>query len=55
VLAFFVGVIGVAAGSTGGIGTDIGLAMLSFVGIAGLLLAAVALSTHIEPRFMSPI
>lgn len=54
VLAFFIGVIGVAAGSTGGIETDIGLVMFSLIGVAGLLLAAAAFTKHTEPQLISP-
>lgn len=54
VLAFFLGVIGLAGGSVGGVETDLGLAMFSFFGVAGLLLAGVAFSQHTEPRLISP-
>lgn len=54
VLAFFLGVIGIAAGSTGGIETDLGLALFSFLGVAALLLAGVAFSKHTEPQLISP-
>ena len=54
VLAFFLGVIGIAAGSTGGVQTDVGLALFSLVGVAGLLLAGVAFTNHAEPRLIRP-
>jgi hypothetical protein len=54
VLAFFLGVIGIAAGSVGGIETDPGLALFSFVGVAGLLLGATAFTYHARTVDPSP-
>ena len=41
-------------GSLGGIETDIGLAMFSIVGVAGLLLAGAAITNHAQPKLISP-
>ncbi len=53
-LAFFIGAIGVAAGTSGGIETDLGLAMFSIVGVAGLLLAGAVFTNHAQPLLISP-
>ena len=53
-LAFLVGAIGIGAGTTGGVETDAGLALISMVGFAALLLAGTALTTHSKVIEVSP-
>lgn len=53
-VAFFAGAVGVFAGSLGGIATDLGLALFSLVGVAGLLLAGSGLTGRVDPVVVSP-
>jgi hypothetical protein len=54
VVAFFVGAVGLFAGSTGGIESDLGLALFSLLGVAALLLGVMAFTGRANAAVVSP-